>query len=612
LRIVILSSERIFPSGTANLTRIANPQYFQYFKETIVVNIEELELSLRTEFEGQVRNVLAGIKQDVADFQKNFEAEFEKHRAELDKTISDLSERLPETTAFDAAFMESVTEHLRLARDDGAQIAATAFGEAEKLKEESTAPASYNLIRDAINDISSKNSQASILTTLVDHAEKFTSRGAFFIVKNDHFVGWRVFGDGVVRDEKAVRDLHFPVGTDTILSASVNSMSTAESSFGDHIDNNSFLDALGLGHPDRMYAIPLTARGRGVAVLYADRGTGGIDLNLEALETLVRVAGLTVELLAASQAAKIQSVEAEQQTVEAVPEKEETAVVEPIDEAYTTQAVVPPAGIVDETVGEEPQIEETRVEEQYQRFDQPLVQETEAVEEYTGIVSFEEEPAVSYSAEPEMAVVETTSSLESAPVEYEEPTYAIETNEYQGMVPEIEQPVAQEEPVAEFAYDSGDAYAAPESVESVETYVPAPQEEVTVATNGNGIGHVAEPVVEVVTAQPGRTRLSDRNVDLPIEVADEERRLHNDARRFARLLVSEIKLYNEQKVVEGRESSDLYDRLREAIDRSREMYDKRVQPAVASKFDYFHYELVNSLAEGEDTKLGGSYPGAVV
>ena len=106
--------------------------------------------------------------------------------------------------------------------------------------------------------------------------------------------------------------------------------------------------------------------------------------------------------------------------------------------------------------------------------------------------------------------------------------------------------------------------------------------------------------------------MSDRNVDLPIEVSDEERRLHNDARRFARLLVSEIKLYNEQKVNEGRESGDLYDRLREAIDRSREMYDKRVKPQVAAKFDYFDYELVNSLAEGDNNKLGASYPGSAI
>ncbi|MEO8573753.1 MAG: hypothetical protein ABI481_07270, partial [Pyrinomonadaceae bacterium] len=132
------------------------------------------------------------------------------------------------------------------------------------------------------------------------------------------------------------------------------------------------------------------------------------------------------------------------------------------------------------------------------------------------------------------------------------------------------------------------------------------------SSNGHSYEAAPEPVVDVAVAQPVKPRLSDRHVDLPIEVSDDERRLHNDARRFARLLVSEIKLYNEQKVNEGRGSSDLYDRLREAIDRSREMYDKRVQPQVAAKFDYFHYELVSNLAEGNDAQLGASYPGAAV
>ena len=78
------------------------------------------------------------------------------------------------------------------------------------------------------------------------------------------------------------------------------------------------------------------------------------------------------------------------------------------------------------------------------------------------------------------------------------------------------------------------------------------------------------------------------------------------------MLVSEIKLYNEQKVVEGRNQHDLYDRLREYIDRSREMYDKRVKPEVARRYDYFHHELVNTLAEGDAEKLGSGYPGANV
>ena len=71
-------------------------------------------------------------------------------------------------------------------------------------------------------------------------------------------------------------------------------------------------------------------------------------------------------------------------------------------------------------------------------------------------------------------------------------------------------------------------------------------------------------------------------------------------------------MYNEQKVIEGRSQGDLYDRLREYIDRSREMYDKRVKQEVALRYDYFHHELVNTLAEGDANRLGASYPGATV
>jgi hypothetical protein len=42
------------------------------------------------------------------------------------------------------------------------------------------------------------------------------------------------------------------------------------------------------------------------------------------------------------------------------------------------------------------------------------------------------------------------------------------------------------------------------------------------------------------------------------------------------------------------------------------MYDKRVAPPVAARHDYFHQELVNTLAEGDTSKLGAGYPGASV
>jgi hypothetical protein len=251
-------------------------------------------------------------------------------------------------------------------------------------------------------------------------------------------------------------------------------------------------------------------------------------------------------------------------------------------------------------------------------------QEPTPVVEHHWAAPVEAEPVAEYAGEVAYETAETAPAAEYGVIEPEVPSVPF----VEESVPVIEAPA-----VADYSFASNDSFDSSSSVEEVyeeevieapapveevvHEFVPVAAEEQVVAFNGNGNGtasHVAEPVVEVAapTPAPARTKLSDRNVDLPIEVADDERRLHNDARRFARLLVSEIKLYNEQKVVEGRESSDLYDRLREAIDRSREMYDKRVQPAVASKFDYFHYELVNSLAEGEEGKLGGNYPGASV
>ena len=82
----------------------------------------------------------------------------------------------------------------------------------------------------------------------------------------------------------------------------------------------------------------------------------------------------------------------------------------------------------------------------------------------------------------------------------------------------------------------------------------------------------------------------------------DERR--EEARRFARLLVSEIKLYNERAVLEGREHANLYERLRDDIDRSRQMYEERIPQDVRSSSNFFYEELVLILADGRPEVLG--------
>lgn len=90
----------------------------------------------------------------------------------------------------------------------------------------------------------------------------------------------------------------------------------------------------------------------------------------------------------------------------------------------------------------------------------------------------------------------------------------------------------------------------------------------------------------------------------PVEIDAQDQKLHDDAKRFARLLVSEIKLYNEAQVSAGRENKDLYDRLKEDIERSRRMYMERVPQHVHSTTNYFYEELVRTLANGDPTVLG--------
>jgi hypothetical protein len=598
------------------------------------VNSEELELSLRAEFESYLKGFLADLRREVSEFQKSFETEFEKHKAQTDEALRKLVGRFDTGVHFDQAFNESVIEHLRLARDEGATITAVAIGEAEKLKEASAPAVEFDKLRDAINEISSKASQSEILKALVDNASHFAPRGAFFIVKNEHFVGWRAFGNDARVDEATVRGVQFPISADTVLAESIATLHTATANSSSHADDDQFLSSLDLGNPDRMYAIPLVARGRGVAVLYADYGTEGVSLNPEALETLVRVAGLTVELAAAAIQPVAVPQHVEGPAVEKAPEPEyhapEPGAQEPAVEETPADEIESAA---DEYLGvrefEHADVDkEAPVEAEVQEV-QPAFEQTETG--FEAVVDEETAPAAveEYSFEPvaEPAVQEEVAEPVEAVNEYipverfgemvveeaEKVTYFETVEEKEEVVaePTFVQPEEIEEYIPVEAVEEFPDVIEEPAAAPVAEYVPH-VEQPAEAVNGSAAPTKFEPAAEVATEPATRTKYRDRNVDLPIEVPDEERRLHNDARRFARLLVSEIKLYNEQKVADGRQSGDLYDRLREAIDRSRDMYDKRVQQPVAEKFDYFHYELVNSLAEGEDVKLGASYPGSKV
>ena len=122
-----------------------------------------------------------------------------------------------------------------------------------------------------------------------------------------------------------------------------------------------------------------------------------------------------------------------------------------------------------------------------------------------------------------------------------------------------------------------------------------------------------EPAAEVVevaahaasagAAASAPAAAADPFAGLSAEDAD----THRKAQRFARLLVDEIKLYNQAKVAEGRRNKDLYDRLKEDIEKSRTTFQKRYGSTAAASGDYFQKEVVRSLAEDDYSVMGANF-----
>ena len=460
----------------------------------------QLEDSLRQEIEGYLEGRIGGIKQEIAALQ-----------SQLNESLSRMLDRQGEVQ-LDGGVAASILEHLRAAHEEGIDLAASESSRAK-------ASSDMAIVKAAISEIDQQDSQANILKVLVNRAASFAPRVAFFVVKGDQCIGWRARGfQGTVGDA-AIHQMSFPLSANTAVGDAAGSRDSWSGGPGSHSEDHIILNRLGEETPARIVAVPLVVRNRSVAVLYADSADLDAEaISLEALETLVRVAGMAVELLVARTAPAVQP--AAPQPAQAEEARMEAA---PAAELYA------PTAEYDETG--------------------PVVEESAPAAEVREIEAPPKESYVEPQPQPEVAEIQA----EPAPARATEPPIEI---------------------AAEFAPPA-----------AVETTAPA--------------------------ATPRRRYGAD--VELPVEVAsDEERRLHNDARRFARLLVSEIKLYNEQKVSEGRSQGDLYPRLREYIDRSREMYDKRVKPEVAQRYDYFHNELVSTLAEGDESKLGSAYPGATV
>jgi hypothetical protein len=110
-------------------------------------------------------------------------------------------------------------------------------------------------------------------------------------------------------------------------------------------------------------------------------------------------------------------------------------------------------------------------------------------------------------------------------------------------------------------------------------------------------------VVAVVVVIMGlvNSRKNKAMSDSDSPITEPERR---DAKRFAKLLANEIKIYNEQAIQAGKASNNVYLKVKTDIDRSQEMYNKRVSVKIQQECDYFKEALVEILCDGDARLLG--------
>ncbi|MBZ0113762.1 MAG: hypothetical protein K8J08_14955 [Thermoanaerobaculia bacterium] len=256
---------------------------------------------------------------------------------------------------------------------------------------------------------------------------------------------------------------------------------------------------------------------------------------------------------------------------------------------------------VEEMVVEEVEIEAVEIEAV--EIDEPFVEEVEELE--VDDFSIEDVPTADLptaSAEPP-SVGRDTSELQQIELEEPSATIALSTPSVVEFRDTPAMPDRSEEDEGDGSEDkTAMLHRADLDIQPAEVVEPPPASPEPVAPPKGSSTQVTPPAD---LEGPGWAFRQEASKAPAVPGADAETTaLHEEARRLARLLVSEIKLYNEEQVDDGRRNGDIYSRLQDDIERSRQMYRDRVDSRVGTDVDYFQQELVNILAGGDPNALG--------
>ena len=571
--------------------------------------------------------------------------------ASVERAVSDLRRRLAERLRASNEQMLREVEELApsLPASFLADVHVAPFADEASASARQTA---FSELRDGLVAIDRSRSQTEVLTALLGATGSFASRSAILLLRGGDVRGWGAHG---FNDEANVRAVAFAVpaagaagdaGGWGRLAAGEGAVRLTASECAELCSQ---LESP-LAHDG--VAVPIVLRDQLAAVLYAD-STGGSDasdasegqgnhalnslnpLNIEALQTLTYVAAQAIELLP-------------------LRERASTATLHLAEPAEAGDAAATAGTHEDEAAGEashapEASPAEPAASEPHQEAQPETAPEPQAAAEPEPEHPASQAGSVAETSEVHWPVQEDHGADELVELPEEEETY------WGGKTETWAAPVPEPEPSAPLAPAAPTEPAEPathaEPAELISPVAEAPQETVLLqrpsfeppaaptpeptyprpvaplaaaapAAAGFEAPSLPAPAAAPPDAERSGTPATPANtnpevrppsdVEGPgwafattrVQVSPDDAELHESARRLARLLVSEIKLYNEDQVEEGRRNRDVYERLKEDIDRSRQMYEERVEPRVWKSTDYFYQELVRILAAGDSRALG--------
>ncbi|MES1243557.1 MAG: hypothetical protein ABUT39_18255 [Acidobacteriota bacterium] len=614
------------------------------------MSLSEKVQQLNSEIGSAMEHALDQVRQEVSQWLRTSNEEILGRLAQLRADIPEsfvVHDDL--TPAVHAAAEELSGKARQEAEEQARQEIEKARQEFEQSRRQSQRGGAAELTS-ALAAIDRARSQADILNALLQEAGRRASRAAILLLRGGEIRSWA--GTGFGDADAALRQVSLGIPGDGHWSHVFQGQGPAHLTAADCALLCSRIEAP-LAHAGVL--VPMVLRDRVAAAVYADR-LDGEPLDSEALQVLAYAAALAIESLPFRERAATATLSpfagaapaapAAPVLPEPAPAQEEPPVAEPepaveeeapepveASEAETLRTeALPSIGGWESPAGGRATFDEAEIAAPAEIAEVTTAEQTEGTEQIEEVeIEAEPEPAAASwtPVEPSEATapypVEAL-AVEEAPAPWVEPLppdlppdedAGIPTQQVDLRGIQAAQAAQEAEEAAQAPQSSPDATVllqrpnlrevppAPEPVEErpapppptpIRPVSPPPAPADDTSPSLAGTPEVRPPSD---LQGPGWAFASSR---VPITPSDEA--LHEEARRLARLLVSEIKLYNEEQVEEGRRKRDVYERLREDIDRSRQMYEERVEPRILKTTDYFYQELVRILAAGDARALG--------